>query len=93
MTFDPDNKTFITYVVLFVSSSLGSEIYLFCKAQIAFLKADEIFNFIASKFVDFIDVFFKNLVAKLLEYIKIDNYALKLIKSHQPYYTSIYNLK
>ena len=49
------------------------------EAQIAHLKADEVSTKVFSKYADFADVFSPKLAIKLSEYIKINNYAIKLV--------------
>lgn len=57
------------------------------------LKADETFISVPSKYVDFVNVFSKDLAAKLLEYTKINNHAIDLVKYQQPPYRPIYYLE
>lgn len=45
------------------------------------MKADKALTSISSSYIDFVDVFFKNLIVKLPEYIKINNYTIKLKKA------------
>ena len=47
----------------------------------------------SSKYADFVDVFLSKLAAKLLEYIKINNYAIKLVDDWQSPYGFIYILE
>ena len=61
-----ENKAFVIYVA-FINQDL--DVHHTQRAQIASLKADETPTSISSKFVDFADVFFKNLAAKLSEHI------------------------
>ena len=44
------------------------------------MKADKAFTFVLSKYTNFADIFSKDLVAKLLEYIKINNHTINLEK-------------
>lgn len=78
ITFNLEDKVFIVYIV-FISKN--SNIYPFCKAQIAFLKTNETFTSILSKYVNFVDFFSENLVIKLSDYIRINFYIIDLIKS------------
>ena len=87
---DLKNKAFIVYIA---SISRDFNIYLFFIAQIAFLKADKILTSVSSKYTNFIDIFSKNLAAKLLEYIKINKYIINLIEEYLLPYGSIYNLE
>lgn len=54
-------------------------IYPSRQAQIALLKADEATTAIISKYVDFVDVFFLDLIANLPEHTKINEHTIKLI--------------
>lgn len=89
----PKDETFVVYITFFACFNLGLEIYSFHRAQIAFLKADKVFTSIFSKFFDCADVFSKDLVAKLWEYTRIDNYTINLVEDQQPPYNLIYNLR
>ena len=57
------------------------------------MKADKTLTSIPSKYADFADFFFKDLMAKLLEHITINDYVINLIKCHQSQYRLIYSLK
>ena len=83
------NKAFVVYLT---SISKNSDVYLFCRAQIAFLKADKAPVFISSKYANFAKVFSKNLVAKLSELIGINDHIIDLIEGHQALYKPIYSL-
>ena len=76
-TLNPKNKVFVVYIS---SISQDLDVHPFWRAQIASLSTDEALTFISPKYTDFADVFCKNLVAKLLEYIGINDYAIDLIK-------------
>lgn len=65
----------------------------FFEAHIVFLKADEVFISLFSKYIYFIDIFSKDLAAKFLEYIKINNHAINLVWDQQFSYTSIHSLR
>lgn len=56
------------------------------------LKADEGITFIPFEYIDFADVFFKDLEAKLQKYTRINNYIINLIIRQQPFYKPIYSL-
>ena len=62
------------------------------RAQIAYLKADEAFTKVSSKYADFADVFLLKLVAKLLKHTGINDYAIELVDDWQPLYSLIYTL-
>lgn len=77
-TFDLEDKVFVVYIA-FISQD--SNIYIFYRVQIAFLKVDKAFNFVLSKYANFANVFFKNLVIKLPKHTtKINHYAIGLVK-------------
>ena len=63
------------------------------KAQIAYLKTDEAPTKVSSKYTNFIDVFLPKLAAKLLKYMKINNYAIEFVDDRQPLYSLIYSLR
>lgn len=86
---DPEDEVFVVHVALI---SQDSDIHPFCRAYIALIKGDEAPIFLSLKYTDFIDVFSKNLATKLPKHIKINNYAINLIKIYQPSYSPIYNL-
>lgn len=46
-----------------------------------------------SKYTDFVDVFFLNLVTKLLKLTRINNYPIDLVENKQPSYGTIYSLR
>ena len=87
---DPKDEAFAVYVA---SISQDSEIYPPRKAQITSLKVDEATISFSPKYTDFINVFFKDLAAKLLEHIGINDNAIHLIIEQPPSYRSIYRLK
>ena len=57
------------------------------------LKANKAIVFIKTKYVEFADIYSKDLVAKLPKYIKINNHAINLIKGQYLSYWPIYSLK
>lgn len=76
--FDPKNKAFVVYII---SIGQTSNVYSSCKTQIALLKVDEAATSILSKYINFPNLFFENLVAKVLEDTKINDYAINLIEA------------
>lgn len=58
-----------------------------------FLKADEAFIFVLSKYTNFPNIFSKNLTTKFSKYIRINDYAIDLIKDKLPLYRPIYSLE
>ena len=67
--------------------------YLSRKAQIAHLKTDEAFTKVPSKYTNFANVFSLKWAIELLKYIRINNYAIKLIDDWQLPYNPIYSLR
>lgn len=55
----------------FISQDI--DIYLSYRTQIAFLKADEVLKFFSSKYINFTDIFSKNLAVKISEDTKIND--------------------
>lgn len=74
---DLRHETFLVYIT-FIDQN--SDIYPFYKAQIDFKKANNTFISVLSKYTYFVHIFSKCQVVKLLEYIKIHNYTINLIK-------------
>lgn len=54
------------------------------------VKTNEALTDVRSKYADFADIFFPNPAVKLSEYTKINNHAIDLIDSKQPFYGLIY---
>ena len=71
-------KIFIVYIATF-SLNLGDKMHPLIKAQIAYLKVDKAFTKVSRKYTDFVDVFSRKLVAKLLKYMSIYNCIIKLV--------------
>lgn len=80
VVFDLDNKIFVVYIVLYTSFDLGLEVHPFYKTRIASLKADKTLISVLSKYTAFVNIFSKDLVVKLLKYIRINNYTINLIE-------------
>ena len=68
------------------------DIYLSQKAQITSLKTDKAPDSVLSEYFNFINIFSKDLTAKLAEYIRINIHIINLIEGHQLRYRSIYSL-
>lgn len=81
IVFDLEDKTFIIYVAFLVSLNLDIEIHFFGHAQIVLLKANKVFIVVPSKYIDLINIFSPNFVAKLPEYIKINNYSFNFVNN------------
>ena len=75
--FDPDNEVFVVHIA-FISQDL--DIYPFQRALIAFLKIDKTVTSVLCKYTDFAYIFSKNLAAKLLKHIGINNHAINIIE-------------
>lgn len=89
-TLDLDHKVFLVYIVAFNISSEFNKKYLFQRAQIAYLKVDEAFTEVSSKYIKFADVFLLKSVAKLPKHMDINNYAINLVDDSQLSYGPIY---
>lgn len=89
LVFESDYKTFTVYIVILISIN----VHPFCRAQIALLIQDNTFPTISSKYTDFANIYSFNLIVKLLEYIKINNNPISLVKNEQPAYKPIYSLE
>ncbi len=64
-----------------LSVASGDEVHPSRRAKIAYLKADEASTKVSSEYADFADVFSPKLVAKLPEYIGINDHAIKLVNN------------
>lgn len=89
-TFHYKNETYVVYIA---SISIDLDVYLSCRVQITLLKTDKYSTSISSKYVDFVYIFFYNLVAKLSKQTKINDHPIDLIKKYQPLYRPIYSLR
>ena len=95
---DPEYETFIIYITslhpaISFSFTLLNIVYSFYRPQIAGLITKETFTKVFNKYIDFADIFSLDLASELLKYIKINNYAIKLVDGQQPPYKPIYNLE
>ena len=84
-------KTCIIYIAAFYINS-DDEMYLLRNTQMTYLKANEAFIKISSKYADFVDVFLPKLVVKLLKYTRINDYTIKLVDNWRFFYDSIDSL-
>ena len=82
-----DKKAFVVYIAYFGAKIL---IYLAREAQIALLLAEEVS--VLKEYTDFLDVFFKELVAVLPERLDINEHIIDLEPGKQPSYTLINSL-
>ena len=86
---DIEDEAFIVHIA-FISQEL--DIYPSSKIQIASFKADETSTSLSLKYADLVNVFSKDLIAKLLKHIKINDHIINWIKDDQPPYNPIYSL-
>ncbi len=87
---DPDHETFIVHVTaLNIGFDISDKVCFLQRAQIAYLKVDEIFIKISSKYTDFADVFSLKLAIKLSKYMGINDHNIKFVDNWQPLYGSI----
>ena len=84
-------KTFVVHVAA-LSVNPGDEMHPLKRAQIVHLKADEVLTKVSSKYADFVDVISPKLATQLSEYMRINDYAIKLVDDWQLPYSLIYNL-
>ena len=77
--FDLEDKVFIVHIA---SISRDLIIHSFWRALIALLKANETSTFVLSEYADFANVFYKDLTARLLKYIVINDHTIDLIKNY-----------
>lgn len=77
LTLNLDDKIFVLHKTSLTSSDLDVKVYSSCKAKTISLKADDGFISVSSKYADFVEVFFKDLTAKLLEHTRINNHTIK----------------
>ena len=75
---DPKHKTFVIYVTA-LSINLNNEMQPLKKAWIVYLKANKVLTKVFCEYIDFAEVFLSKLVAKLSEYIRINNHAIELV--------------
>lgn len=85
-----DNETFIIYVTIL--NTKIPNISLFWAAQIGLFKANKMSTINFAKYFGYTNVFLSELTIKLLEYININNHAIKLEKDKQLFYSSINSL-
>ena len=93
-TLDPGHEPFVVHVSFLesLSSTQEDDIHPSCRAKKVALVANEASTSILTEYSDFADIFFLELASKLLEYIGINNYTIKLVDDWQPPYGPIYSL-
>ncbi len=69
------------------------QVYPFYHTQVSRLLTDEVFIEVLSKYLNYIDIFSFDLVIEILENTSMNEYIIKLIKSKQLFYRSIYSLE
>lgn len=74
---DSEDEVFEVHVA---SIRQDSDVHLSWKALRAWLRADDIPTSVLLKYVDFPNIFFKDLEAKLPKFIRINDHAINLIK-------------
>ena len=94
---DPEHETYVVHVrsinsVAF-SSSFSLDIHSIRRPQIAGLIVEKAPTKVRVKYADFANVFFPDLMSKLLEYTRINNQAIKLVDGQRPLYRPIYKIR
>ena len=98
-TLDPESETFVIHVASLsstvspISSPFELNIYPFHRPQVSDLITKEALIKVPTNYLDFADVFSPDLASKLPKYIRINNYAIKLVDGQQLPHGSIYSLK
>lgn len=101
MVLDEHFKTFVVYLVALKAPLTEMTIHFLQKAlitcddlvQVIALWQNEVPIKILPKYANYADIFFYDLAVELPENTGINKYAIKLEKSKQPLYRSIYSLK
>ena len=75
---DLEYKTFVVHIIA-LSIDLSDEVHPLKRAQIAYLKLNEVCTKISNKYADFADVFLSKLIIKLPKHMEINDYSMKLI--------------
>ena len=86
---DPDKKAFVLHITTITP---GMTIHPEHKAQIALLKAEETSVFVPAEYLDFANVFSKELAAVLSEHTEMNTHAIDLDEDKQPPNEFIYSL-
>lgn len=79
VTFNLDYKIFVVYIAFLVSFNPDVKVYLSQQVLIVSLKNNKTLISIFSKYNNFADIFFKDLAAKFLKQLGINNYTMDLI--------------
>ena len=84
-TLDLEHETYVVYIksvsLVILPSSFLLNMHSFCRPQMASLIAKKASTKVFTKYLDFADIFSSDLAFKLLEYIGINNHAIKLVDS------------
>ena len=91
-TLDEESETFVVHVAALEAPLTGMAIHPLQTAQISTLIQDEAPTKVATKYVDYADVFSFNLAMELLKNIGINEHAIKLHNGKQALYGPIYSL-
>ena len=93
---DPEHEIFIIHIAslsaISISSTLLDIVYPSYRTQIPGLIAEKTPRKVLSKYVNFEDVFFPDLVSKLPKHVEINDHTIKLVNGQQPLYGPIYSL-
>lgn len=90
---DQNFESFIIHAIALKSTVIiDMMIDSFWIIQTANLLQDKALTKVPAKYSDYINIFFFDLVIKLLENIKMNEQAIKLIDNKQPFYELIYTL-
>ena len=73
------HETFVVHVAFLEIPSQESDVYPFCRAQIAALVANEALTSIPTEYSDFANVFSLKLALELPEHTGINEHAIKLV--------------
>lgn len=80
IAFNPNHKDIVVYVAAVkISFNICNKVYLLKKAQIAYLKIDETFTKVLSKYINMVDIFLPKLAVKFHEHMCINNYIIALV--------------
>ena len=94
---DPENETFVVYVVSFSSNALPSssplDVHPFWRSQISGLITMEALTKVPAEYSDFANVFSPDLASKLPKHTGINDHVIDLVEDCQePPYGPIYSL-
>ena len=96
---NPEHETYVVHVrsVSSITSlnsfSLKLDIHPSCKPQMSGLIARKTLTKVSAKYLDSTDIVFSDLASELPQNIKINNHAIALVNSKQPFYGLISSLK